>query len=124
MSENRFSPGPGTGGCKGGDTRCVCIETNRIFDSCRDRDCYEHVRVFLTDLGEDIIELIWHDEGEIFEIIFECVVGLVEPELIEVENTSLVAVKPDGVALGFAKFASRNFVDDEWAAISIGFGVL
>lgn len=56
MSENRFSPGPGTGGCKGGDTRSVSIETNRIFDSCRDRDCYEHVRVFLTDLGEDIIE--------------------------------------------------------------------
>ena len=42
-------------GCKP-EPRCVCVETNRIMDSCRDRDCYENVRVFLTDLGEDIIE--------------------------------------------------------------------
>jgi hypothetical protein len=32
------------------------METNRILDSCRDRDCYENVRVFLTDLGQEIIE--------------------------------------------------------------------
>jgi hypothetical protein len=32
------------------------VETNRILDSCRDRDCFENVRVFLTDLGRDIIE--------------------------------------------------------------------
>ncbi len=44
-----------TAGCKP-EPRCVCVETNRILDSCRDRDCYENVRVFLTDLGEDIIE--------------------------------------------------------------------
>ena len=34
----------------------VCIETNRILDSCRDRDCYENVRVMLTGFGNDIIE--------------------------------------------------------------------
>ena len=34
----------------------VCIETNRILDSCRDRDCYENVRVYLSDLGHEIIE--------------------------------------------------------------------
>ena len=50
MPDNRFSCGPG----KGLDT--VCIETNRILDSCRDRDCFENVRVFLTDLGREIIE--------------------------------------------------------------------
>ena len=33
----------------------VCIETNRILDSCRDRDCFENVRVFLTEFGNDII---------------------------------------------------------------------
>lgn len=33
----------------------VCIETSRILDSCRDRDCYENVRVFLTEFGNDII---------------------------------------------------------------------
>jgi hypothetical protein len=58
MSDNRFSPCGALGnGCgKGGDTRTVCVETNRILDSCRDRDCFENVRVFLTDLGQDIIE--------------------------------------------------------------------
>ena len=50
MQDNRFSCGPG----KGLDT--VCIETNRILDSCRDRDCFENVRVFLSDLGCEIIE--------------------------------------------------------------------
>ena len=33
----------------------VCIETNRILDSCRDRDCFENVRVYLTECGNDII---------------------------------------------------------------------
>ena len=58
MSDNRFGPcGTHGNGCgKGGDAHTVCVETNRILDSCRDRDCFENVRVFLTDLGQDIIE--------------------------------------------------------------------
>ena len=51
MSENRFpcsSPGNGR--------ETVCIETNRILDACKDRDCFENVRVFLTDCGNEIIE--------------------------------------------------------------------
>lgn len=50
MAENRF----GCSGGGGGRETC-CIETGRIFDSCRDRDCYENVRVSLTDCGCDII---------------------------------------------------------------------
>ena len=34
----------------------VCIEANRILDSCRDRDCFEDVKVLLTDFGNDIID--------------------------------------------------------------------
>ena len=34
----------------------VCIDTKRVLDSCRDKDCYEDVRVFLTDFGQDVIE--------------------------------------------------------------------
>ena len=34
----------------------VCIDTHRILDSCRDRDCFEDVRVYLTDFGQEIIE--------------------------------------------------------------------
>ena len=58
MSDNRFIPcSAAVGGCgKGGEARTVCVETNRILDSCRDRDCYENIRVFLTDLGQEIIE--------------------------------------------------------------------
>ena len=58
MSDNRLTHCSSVGnGCgKGGDTRTVCVETNRILDSCRDRDCFENVRVFLTDLGQEIIE--------------------------------------------------------------------
>ena len=50
MQDNRFLCGPS----KGNET--VCIEANRILDSCRDRDCFENVKVFLTDCGQEIIE--------------------------------------------------------------------
>ena len=50
MAENRFI-------CSGSNAKeTVCIEANRVFDSCRDRDCYEDVQVFLTDCGNEIIE--------------------------------------------------------------------
>ena len=49
MAESKFSCTPSAGR----DT--VCIEANRILDSCRDRDCFENVRVLLTDCGNDII---------------------------------------------------------------------
>ena len=50
MQDNRFSCGPGIG------KETVCIETNRILDSCRDRDCFENAKVFLTDFGKEIVE--------------------------------------------------------------------
>ena len=52
MSESKFSCGSSSQGSR--DT--VLIETNRVLDSCRDRDCYENVRVYLTDFGNEIIE--------------------------------------------------------------------
>ena len=33
----------------------VAIDCNRILDSCRDKDCFENTRVYLTDCGRDII---------------------------------------------------------------------
>ena len=33
----------------------VCIDTKRILDCCRDRDCFEDVRVYLTASGEEVI---------------------------------------------------------------------
>lgn len=51
MSENRNTAlGLGT------DSRgAVCISTNRVLDSCRDRDCFENTRVYLTEFGEELI---------------------------------------------------------------------
>jgi hypothetical protein len=54
MSENKFP-------CTSSDrcfskTETVCIDTNRVLDSCRDRDCFEDVNVLLTDFGNEIIE--------------------------------------------------------------------
>ena len=34
----------------------VCIDTMRILDSCRDKDCYEDVRCYLTDFGQEVLE--------------------------------------------------------------------
>ena len=33
----------------------VCIDTQRVMDSCRDRDCFEGVRVYLNAFGEETI---------------------------------------------------------------------
>ncbi|CCZ19770.1 MAG TPA: hypothetical protein DD628_06045 [Clostridiales bacterium] len=41
--------------CFGGrDT--VYIDTNRILDSCRDKDCFEDVPVYLTDVGNETVD--------------------------------------------------------------------
>ncbi len=53
MSDNRFSCFPSD---KNAKSEMVCIEANRILDSCRDKDCFEDVKVLLTGLGNDIIE--------------------------------------------------------------------
>jgi hypothetical protein len=34
----------------------VIIDTNHVFDSCRDRDCFEDVAVFLSPDGKELIE--------------------------------------------------------------------
>lgn len=48
ISENKF--------CGGGRGDLVCIEANHVLDSCRDRDCFENAKVYLTDFGQEIIE--------------------------------------------------------------------
>ena len=34
----------------------ICIDTYRVLDSCKDKDCFENVKVYLTEFGEEIIE--------------------------------------------------------------------
>ena len=58
MQENRntglFGGTQGNNGnqCTSG---VVCIDTKRVLDSCRDRDCFEDTRVYLTKCGEEIL---------------------------------------------------------------------
>ena len=33
----------------------VCIDTKRVLDCCKDRDCYEDARVYLTAYGEEVL---------------------------------------------------------------------
>ena len=56
MSENRCSCN--AGGTSSAARETVCIDTNRVLDSCRDRDCYENVRVYLTSSGQEIIDRV------------------------------------------------------------------
>lgn len=50
----------------------VCIDTYRILDSCKDKDCFEDTKLILTDYGQELIEkcssvraysteLVWSD---------------------------------------------------------------
>ena len=52
MADNKFScSGNGNGALR----ETFGIESGRILDACRDRDCFEDVRVYLTAHGEDLI---------------------------------------------------------------------
>lgn len=58
MLENKCSCGQNAAASSalsssGRDT--VCIDTYRVLDSCRDRDCYEDVRVYLDTFGQNVI---------------------------------------------------------------------
>ena len=34
----------------------ICVDTNRVYDSCADKDCLADLRVYLTDCGQNILE--------------------------------------------------------------------
>ena len=54
MQENRNTQAFQRGG-QGANRGAICIDTRRVFDSCKDRDCYEDVRVYLTEAGETVL---------------------------------------------------------------------
>lgn len=49
MADNKCLPG-----CVG--KGAVILDVNRVLDSCRDKDCFEDVKVFLNECGQEIIE--------------------------------------------------------------------
>ena len=41
---------------RGGGQGSVCIDTQRVLDSCRDRDCFEDVKVYLSAEGQAMLQ--------------------------------------------------------------------
>jgi hypothetical protein len=54
MSENNRCS-CNAGGASGGGRETVCIDTYRVLDSCRDRDCYENARVYVGNRGQELL---------------------------------------------------------------------
>lgn len=52
MSENRFCNDKMPSKIK----EAVCIDTNRVYDSCADKDCLEDLRVYFTDSAQCVID--------------------------------------------------------------------
>ncbi len=51
----------------------VLIEASHVLDSCRDRDCYENVGVYLTDFGQEIVEHTGNVRVKCAEISGACI---------------------------------------------------
>jgi len=48
----------------------VCIDCNKIMDSCRDKDCLEDLKVFLTDYSQEILDKATNIRAKDAEIIW------------------------------------------------------
>lgn len=42
--------------CDNGFKEAVCIHTDKVYDSCRDKDCLENIRVYLTASGQCVVD--------------------------------------------------------------------
>ena len=42
--------------CEQGFKEAVCIHTDKVYDSCRDKDCLENIRVYLTAQGQGVAD--------------------------------------------------------------------
>lgn len=47
---------PGNACCDREIKDAVCIHTDKVYDSCKDKDCIEDARVYLTSCGQEIID--------------------------------------------------------------------
>ena len=69
MAENKFSCVPSGGSAR----ETVCIDTNRVLDSCRDRDCFENARVYLSDFGNEVLEHTSSIRAKSAKIVWTCI---------------------------------------------------
>lgn len=52
MSDKKSFSGPDLHHIK----EAICVDTNRVYDSCADKDCLTDLRVYLTDCNQHILE--------------------------------------------------------------------
>ena len=69
MAENKFSCVPGGSSAR----ETVCIDTSRVLDSCRDRDCFENARVYLSDFGNEVLEHTGTIRAKSAKIVWTCI---------------------------------------------------
>lgn len=98
MNDNRNSL-YGTARAGSGCPTGVVIDTYQVFDSCRDRDCFEDVRVYLDELGQSIIEHTTQVRTKSADIC-----------------TSQISVEPVQLSRGFYRVTVRFFVKLELEA--------
>lgn len=55
MSNNRMTPGPINNNF-GAMTEAVCVHTRKVYDSCKDKDCLQDLRVYPTRRSQQILE--------------------------------------------------------------------
>ncbi len=77
----------------------VLIDTYQVFDSCRDRDCFEDTRVFLDEFGQSLVE---HT-------------GQVRVKSAEI-CSSAITVEPVQLSRGFFRVIVRFYVNLELEA--------
>ena len=74
MADNRTQPhGLRCDGQAGYGSDALYIDTNRILDSCRDKDCFENVRVYLSDIGQEIIDRASSVRAKCAEVVDTCI---------------------------------------------------
>ncbi len=77
------------GNCK----ETICMDVNRVLDSCRDKDCFENVRVTLTDCSAEALEHV-------------SAVRAIDAELVGAS----IGVSPVAFNRGFYQITVRYFV--------------
>ena len=51
-----ISPGPVNGNTGNCIKEAVCIHTDKVYDSCRDKECLEDLRVYLTVRDQELVD--------------------------------------------------------------------
>ena len=51
----------------------ICIDSYRILDSCKDKDCFEDVRVYLTCVGQEIIDRTNVVRAKSAKVVWSCI---------------------------------------------------